>query len=63
MKIASGVLHCHSKGLIHHDLKLENILLNFDSNGDINSVKLADFGNSRRLSEELVAGPDSKGTP
>ena len=62
-KITNGVLYCHSKGIIHHDLKLENILLNLHSEGTIKSVKLADFGFSRRVSEVLIAGPDSKGTP
>ena len=47
-KIVSGVKHCHTEGFIHHDLKLENILLNIDNNGNITDVKLADFGLSRR---------------
>ena len=46
------------QGIIHHDLKLENILLNLDENDEIKEVKLADFGFSRKTSEELVAGAD-----
>ena len=55
--------HCHTEGFIHHDLKLENILLNIDNNGNISDVKLADFGLSKRSDEHLIAGPHTAGTP
>uniref|UniRef100_A0AAY5EBL9 non-specific serine/threonine protein kinase n=1 Tax=Electrophorus electricus TaxID=8005 RepID=A0AAY5EBL9_ELEEL len=38
-QIVSAVHYCHRNGIVHRDLKLENILL--DSNKD---VKIADFG-------------------
>ncbi|XP_006628674.2 NUAK family SNF1-like kinase 2 [Lepisosteus oculatus] len=38
-QIVSAVLYCHRNGIVHRDLKLENILL--DANGN---VKIADFG-------------------
>ncbi|KAB5536732.1 hypothetical protein PHYPO_G00110800 [Pangasianodon hypophthalmus] len=38
-QIVSAVHYCHRNGIVHRDLKLENILL--DANGD---VKIADFG-------------------
>ncbi|XP_038605050.1 NUAK family SNF1-like kinase 2 [Tachyglossus aculeatus] len=38
-QIVSAVYYCHKNGVVHRDLKLENILL--DSNGNI---KIADFG-------------------
>ncbi|KAI5093772.1 NUAK family SNF1-like kinase 2 [Silurus meridionalis] len=38
-QIVSAVHYCHQNGVVHRDLKLENILL--DANGD---VKIADFG-------------------
>ena len=37
--------------------------MNLDDNDEIESVKLADFGLSRRTSEKLMAGADTRGTP
>lgn len=49
-------------GYVHHDLKLENILVKVNSKGDITDVKISDFGFARSTSEKLVAGQDSHGT-
>ena len=44
--IAEAIAHCHSKGIIHRDLKLENVMLVAD---DPHAVKLIDFGLAIRL--------------
>lgn len=46
-QVASALKHMHSKGIIHRDIKAENIL--FDKNG---RVKICDFGSSTRSSFE-----------
>ena len=44
-----AVNHCHSLGVIHRDLKLENILLK--SNGE-KGVKIIDFGLSKLMKND-----------
>ena len=56
-QIIEAVHYCHKKGVIHRDIKLDNVLLN--CNGDI---KLCDFG----VSKKLVSGEkitEQCGTP
>ena len=43
--VASGLKHCHDNGVIHRDMKLENLLLPTPALAD---VKLADFGMAHR---------------
>ncbi|XP_065366663.1 uncharacterized protein Sik3 isoform X2 [Calliphora vicina] len=45
-QLVSAVDYCHSKGVVHRDLKAENVLLDKDMN-----IKLADFGFSNRYEE------------
>lgn len=52
-----GLQHCHSKLIIHRDIKLDNILLN--ERGD---VKIADFGVSKQITKGQLL-KDRCGTP
>ncbi|XP_060532672.1 serine/threonine-protein kinase SIK3 isoform X2 [Cylas formicarius] len=45
-QIVSAVSYCHEQGVVHRDLKAENLLLDHNFN-----IKLADFGFSNQFSE------------
>jgi calcium-dependent protein kinase len=49
-----AIYHCHSHGVAHRDLKLENFL--FESEGDTSFLKLIDFG----LSKKYMGGGSNK---
>lgn len=51
-QIIDGVAYLHKKGIVHRDLKLENILL-LNSNHDA-PIKIADFGLSKSLAPNDV---------
>lgn len=38
-QVVHGLIYCHSKGVIHRDIKLENLLLDSDTN-----IRIIDFG-------------------
>jgi serine/threonine protein kinase len=44
-QVVEGLNYCHSKGIVHRDMKLDNLL--FDEQG---VVKICDFGVSKLLS-------------
>lgn len=47
----------HAKGIIHGDLSLGNILVDFNAEADMYEVNFIDFGWSYRLSDELAKNP------
>lgn len=56
-KIVSAVDYCHQQGLMHCDLKLENILVNYDDvTMDIYEVCVSDFGLSRNIKTRSTNG-------
>ena len=47
-----NTLHSSNPPIVHRDLKLNNILLNYNSNGDI-EIKISDFGVAKELTTNL----------
>jgi len=59
-QIAQALSYLHSRGIVHRDIKLENIMLTQKSGKSI--VKLIDFGISTRIGDHILR-PSSVGTP
>ncbi len=60
MDVLAGLAHAHSRGIIHCDIKPENILLVVRADGWI--AKISDFGIAR-LSQELKMEGGATGSP
>lgn len=58
IKIMEGVKKIHQKGVIHHDLKPQNILITKD-----NTPKILDFGLSKVIDKDISSINELKGTP
>ena len=48
LDVASALVHCHMHGVVHFDVKPDNVILNRDDRGDLRA-RLCDFGMSKRL--------------
>ena len=57
-QIILGIKHIHSQGIVHRDIKLENILIDLN-----NTIKICDFGISRILSSPNDLLFEQSGTP
>lgn len=57
-QIIEGLIHIHQKGVLHRDIKLDNILL--DGKG---TIKIADFGVSHIIRSRFDMIRDQCGTP
>jgi serine/threonine protein kinase len=57
-QVVDGLQYCHSKGIVHRDMKLDNLLL--DESG---TVKICDFGVSKQLTSSHETMTEQCGTP
>ena len=57
-QIILGIKHIHSQNIVHRDIKLENIIIDFNNN-----VKICDFGIGKVISSEDELLYDKCGTP
>lgn len=57
-QLISAIDHCHRAGVVHRDLKLENILLTTDKN-----LLLSDFGLGRSITSDMQYLSTFCGTP
>ena len=63
-QLVTGLAHVHKTGVIHRDIKPQNILVSFDMDEGIVRVVLADFGlarwmpGRREVGEEAAAAKD-----
>lgn len=58
LQVLGGINHAHEKGVIHKDIKSQNILLNEDKN-----VKITDFGIASIVDTEHTRTQSLMGTP
>ena len=58
-ELLAAVEHCHRHGVVHRDLKCENVLLGERKGHCV----LIDFGTAKDLVETDLNGPEFVGTP
>lgn len=55
LQVIQAMLYCHSRGVVHRDLKLENVLFK-NSYEDDYTVKVVDFGIAGMQNDKVDAG-------
>lgn len=59
-EVLAGLHHAHSRGIVHCDIKPDNILLNLRPSGPI--ARISDFGIAR-FTQEMMEDSDNTGSP
>lgn len=63
-QLASGLMYIHSKGVVHRDLKSENVLVDSrNSRAGLLEVKISDFGHSKLVDDGYSTTLSRVGTP
>lgn len=57
--LVEAVQHCHSRGVVHRDLKLENVMLTAE---DPHAIRVIDFGLAVQLRRNADGSPDPTDT-
>ncbi|CAK0871712.1 unnamed protein product, partial [Prorocentrum cordatum] len=53
VEVLNGLAHMHSQGVLHRDLKLQNILVTGDKVSETSEVKLIDFGVAKDMGSDV----------
>jgi len=60
-KVLSAITYCHHHGIVHRDIKLDNIM--YESNNEGGELKLIDFGFAKKVRPGHEFMSDHLGTP
>ena len=62
-QLLQALAHLHAMGICHRDIKLENVMLDSEPNGQKNCVKLTDFGFATFFASDTTTVRYVVGTP
>ena len=61
--LIKAMIHCHTNGIIHRDLKLENIMFKNDDETNYADIRIIDFGLAAKLSKTAGVLSSVVGSP